>query len=49
MRIHLKEHQLDYDIKVEKIEYNNNDNRVEFIYKLETDDSENLIIIEKGE
>ena len=47
--IHLKEHQLDYDINVEKIEYNNNGNRVEFIYKLETDDSENLIIIDKGE
>ena len=47
--IHLKEHQLDYDKKEKKIEYNKNDNRVEFIYKLETDDSENLIIIEKGE
>lgn len=47
--LHLKEHDVECAIEVEKIEYNKYDNRIELIYKLETDDSEIKIIIEQGE
>ena len=47
--LHLKEKNLQYDIGVEKIEYNKDNNRIELIYKIETDELENKIIIEQGE
>ena len=47
--LHLKEKNLQYDINVEKIEYNNNEGKTELIYKIETDDFENKITIEQGE
>lgn len=44
----LKEKNLNYDIKVEKIEYQKNQDNITIIYKIETDNQETKIVLEKA-
>lgn len=47
--LHLKKHNLEYEINVDKIEFINNNNKIQLIYKLESDEKENKLLIEQGE
>ena len=42
-----KERNITYDIKVEKLEFHKNSTNIEIIYKIETDESETRILLEK--